>query len=93
MVSKRTRWAKRIQVWERSGQSRAAFCRARGLSPATFDYWRRLLRDPPRALVPVTVSGAVAGPVEIGLPNGLRLRMVGTDVAHARAWVEALRGC
>ena len=93
MVSKRTRWAKRLQAWEHSGQTRVAFCRAHGMSPATFDYWRRLLREPSRALVPVIVSGAVAAPIEIALPNGIRLRLAATDVMQARAWVEALRGC
>lgn len=93
MSSKRAGWAKRMQTWERSGQSRAAFCRAHGLSPSTFDYWRRVLREPSRALVPVIVSGASALPVEIALPNGLRLRMAAADVTQARAWVEALREC
>lgn len=93
MASKRTQWAKRVQAWEQSGQSRIAFCRAHRLSPSTFDYWRRLLREPSRALVPVMVSGASALPVEVALPNGLRLRMAAADVTQARAWVEALRGC
>lgn len=93
MSSKRAGWAKRMQAWERSGQSRAAFCRAHGLSPATFDYWRRRLRESSRALVPVIISEAPAMPIEIALPNGLRLRMAATHVTQARAWVEALRGC
>jgi len=93
MSSKRRQWARRMQAWERSGQTRAAFCGAHGLSLATFDYWRRQLRAPGRALVPVTVSGSTAVPIEIALPNGIRLRMAVADVAQARAWVEALRGC
>ena len=93
MASKRMQWAKRVQAWERSGQTRVAFCRAHGLSPGMFDYWRRRLREPSRALVPVTVSGATAVPIEVALPNGIRLRMSVTDVAQARAWVEALGGC
>ena len=93
MASKRMQWARRMQAWKRSGQTRVAFCRAHGLSPATFDYWRRLLRQPSRALVPVLVGGAAAMPVEIVLLNGLRLRMAATAVTQAGAWVEALRGC
>jgi hypothetical protein len=90
MSSKRVVWSKRMRAWERSGQTRVAFCRAQRLSLATFDYWRCKLRAPSRDLVPVVVSGVPAVPVEIVLPNGVRLRMAATDVAHARAWVQAL---
>lgn len=90
MSSKRVVWSRRMEAWQQSGQTRAAFCRAQRLSVATFDYWRRVLRTPVRGLVPVVVSGAAALPVEILLPNGVRVRMAATDVAHARAWVEAL---
>lgn len=93
MASKRTQWVRRMQAWERSGQTRVAFCGSHGLSLATFDYWRRQLREPSRALVPVIVDRASAVPVEIALPNGLCLRMAAADVAQARAWVEVLRGC
>ena len=93
MASTRAQWSKRVRAWEQSGETRIAFCRALRLSPSTFDYWRRVLREPSRALVPVIVSGATALPVEIALPNGIRLRMAAADVTQARAWVEALRGC
>ena len=93
MSSKRVQWAKRVRAWEQSGQTRAVFCRTHGLNPATLDYWRRMLREASRALVPVVVNGAGAMLVEIALPNGLRLRMADADVAQARAWVEALSGC
>lgn len=38
MSIKREQWVKRLRSWERSGQTRAAFCRARGLNLHTFDY-------------------------------------------------------
>lgn len=90
MSSKRVVWSKRLDAWERSGQTRSAFCRAQRLNLSTFDYWRRVLRTPGRDLVPVVVSSARSVPVEIALPNGVRLRMAVTDVTHARAWVDAL---
>lgn len=90
MTNKRAMWQQRMQAWERSGQTRVAFCRAQRLNLATFDYWRRVLRTSGRDLVPVVVNGAAALPVEIALPNGVRLRMAVADVAHARAWVAAL---
>ena len=90
MSSKRVVWSKRMQAWEQSGLTRTAFCRAQRLNLSTFDYWRRVLRTRGRELVPVVVSSAAPLPVEIVLPNGLRLRMAAADVAHARAWVQAL---
>lgn len=93
MSSKQAQWTQRLQAWERSGQTCAAFCRARGLKRATFDYWRRRLRAN-GALVPVVVTGRSAAPVEIVLPNGLRVRLtLETDVAQVRTWVGALLSC
>ena len=34
-------WQQILNRFAESGRSRAAFCRAEGLSPATFDVWRR----------------------------------------------------
>jgi hypothetical protein len=100
MSIKRQQWAKRMQAWERSGQPRAAFCRSRGLNLHTFDYWRRVLRAPSTALVPVVVTArraeAVAMPpvVEVVLPDGIRVRVpTGFEAAQVATLVSALRGC
>lgn len=104
MSSKRAQWAKRMQAWARSRQSRVEFCRTRGLNTHTFDYWRRVLRAvstpsslPPasRALVPVVVSGLGGSPaIEIALPNGIRLRVPnGAEVAQVRDLAQALLPC
>lgn len=95
MTDKRAVWTKRIQAWKRSGLSRAAFCVARRLNVHTFDYWRRTLR-PATALVPVMVapSAAAADPVEVLLPNGIRLQMpLGGDPESLRSLVAVLRAC
>lgn len=97
MADKRTMWSKRIQTWERSGQSRAAFCAARQLNLHTFDYWRRALRaNPPPALVPVVVKPlpVAAAPIDVLLPNGIRLQVPsGSDTASLRSLLEMLRAC
>ena len=33
------RWAKRVEAWERSGQSQRAWCKAEGVSLSTFQWW------------------------------------------------------
>jgi hypothetical protein len=98
MSVKREQWTKRMRAWERSGQTRAAFCRSRGLNVHTFDYWRRALRSASTALVPVVVSKEVAPSVvdaviEVMLPDGIRLRVPRGSEAQVGAIVSALRAC
>jgi len=66
----RTWWAEHLSAQRGSGQSQAAYCRARGLDPKYFTLWKRKLRnepakakpvDPPR-LVPVVIRGECATP-------------------------------
>lgn len=96
MADKRTTWSRRIRAWERSGQSRVAFCTARRLNVHTFDYWRRALRAA-SALVPVVVKSSpatAASPIDVLLPNGVRLQVPpGCDPASLRSLVEILRTC
>jgi hypothetical protein len=98
MADKRMAWIRRVEAWERSGQTRVAFCAARGLKLPTFDYWRRVLRrSPARELVPIVVApeqASPAMPVEVVLPNGIRLQVTpGSDLSSLRALVQALRAC
>lgn len=98
MADKRTAWARRLKAWERSGQTRVAFCAAQGLSVSTFDYWRRTLRVAPgSALVPVVVASpqaSAAAPIEVMLCNGIRLLLPpGSDVSSVQRLVEVLQGC
>jgi hypothetical protein len=59
MSSKRAVWVSRLETWQRSGLSVAAFCRSRCLSRAQFVYWQGVLGDTAgrgRSLVPVVVA-------------------------------------
>jgi transposase len=65
-VSRRSRSeADRLVLeFERSGMTRTAFCRARGISAHTLDYYRRMRRgkmDAPARLVPVEVIAGSGG--------------------------------
>lgn len=99
MSIKRGQWVKRLRSWERSGQTRAAFCRARGLNLHTFDYWRRALRSASTALVPVVVAPREAArlsceaAIEVVLPDGIRLRVPPGCEGQVGALVSALRRC
>ena len=63
-------WKRLIAEWQRSGQTVAAFCRARNLRENKFHYWRPLVASrpaakpgaqvapsaPPKTFLPVTVA-------------------------------------
>lgn len=103
---KEQRWQQLIADWKTSGQSRAAFCRARQLSVNTFDFWRRELtrRDaatasptlspaPPgkSVLLPITIT--TAAPLEIQLASGTRITVPpGFDLRHLQAVLQILEG-
>ena len=81
MSSKRGVWVERMESWQLSGVSVAAFCRAENLSRAQFVYWQRALGAVKVAsakrpmLVPVRVDTVPVSALELALPNGLRLRV------------------
>lgn len=92
-VRKRATWSELAGEWKRSGQSIAAFCRQRGLSPSGLYAWRRRFGadstvnpEGPAGFVPVTIvpsSVAPAPALEIELSNGRLLRLLG-EVTPAR---------
>lgn len=62
--SKRSVWSRRVAAFERSGQSRRAWCAARGLSVSSLDAWRyRPRREGSDGLAPVVVTEAALSPV------------------------------
>jgi transposase-like protein len=99
--NKRDEWAARIAAWERSGQSRRAWCDKHGVNVHTLDYWRRRFRSEPalrkrRArLVPIVVAATTAAvPFAVVLPSGVQLRVpADADVAQVAALVRALQAC
>lgn len=94
MSSRSAVWSKRVAAWRSSGESAAAYCRARGLSYSKFVYWRR--RSSVMAAVPVVVGTLPAAEVRTGsdvelvLPNGLRLHVRAVPMAELAALVRAL---
>lgn len=88
MRSKRAVWAERIEAWQRSDLSAAAFCRAEGLNYPQFVYWQRAVGATKRVsakaamLVPVRIEGSSAGVLELMLPQGLRLRVPAGFPSH-----------
>jgi hypothetical protein len=94
----REQWQQRLDRFEQSGLSAAAFCSAEGLALPSFYSWRRRLRPATQAapaelaFVPVRLS-APAAPVEVALPSGAVLRLSpGCDLAFVRSLVDALGG-
>jgi hypothetical protein len=55
-------WQSHIDQWPTSGMTQAAYCQAHGLKLATFQYWRKRLRE---KTVPVE-SGAFVPLVAVG---------------------------
>ena len=93
----RAQWQQRLERFEQSGLSAAAFCLNEGLALPSFYAWRRRLRpaaaaEPAEpAFVPVRLTGAA--PVEVALPSGAVLRLsAGCDLAFVRSLVDALGG-
>jgi hypothetical protein len=83
-----------VRKWRASGQTKAEFVRAHGVSRGKLEYWVRRLdgrggrRQEPLSLIPVQVTDTASGPageIEILLASGDRLR-VSPEVP-----VEALR--
>ena len=74
-------WQAVMAKLEKSGVSRAAFCRREGIPPATFDKWRRRVAAarPTGKFVELTPSseGRASWDLEVSLPNGLILRFRG----------------
>ncbi|HET6179457.1 MAG TPA: hypothetical protein VFE61_21200 [Candidatus Sulfotelmatobacter sp.] len=99
---KQVKWRRLIAEQKESGQSAAAFCRARGVREALFYYWKKQLQEVARSqFVEVQVakpelrqrhSGAALGTtIEVRLGNGRSL-MVAPEfkAGHLRALLAVL---
>ena len=94
---KRVKWQSLVSEQEESGQSVAAFCRARGLSESLFYYWKKRLREgatPPFVEVQVAEPQlgsrhcrcAAGATIEVRLRNGRSLIVAPEfDASHLRA--------
>jgi hypothetical protein len=94
-AERREHWRRVLEEQRASGQSAAVFCRARGVPPWKFAYWRKALDGG------VGVASATEGFVELGRTRGEsgvcvevgRWRVhvdTGFDPATLRRTVEAL---
>ena len=96
-MGKRSMWLKQMSAWRESGQSAAAFCRSRELTYSQFIYWQRVVRTSPGEaplLVPLVVKAEAMSPqrapVELELPNGVRLRVPCGSMADVMVLVRGL---
>jgi hypothetical protein len=82
-----------LDEFERSGMTRGAFARQRGISLARLDYWRRRLASTPSsAFVAVTVPDAAHHHLEIEV-GGVLLRVrEDLDPTRLARLVATLRG-
>lgn len=100
---KRQVWRERLQRFERSRSTVAAFCQAEGVSIPSFYHWRRRLgraaREPAiptlrpfavarQSFVPVEV--VVPATIDIHLPNGVRLAVPAGDLAALEAAIATV---
>jgi transposase-like protein len=74
-------WKSILGEYDRSGQTRAAFCRKTGISSSTFLLWERKLRRQSRAAEFVAVTPATqpasCWAVEFQFPDGTTARVRG----------------
>jgi transposase len=87
-MATRAEWAERVERWEASGLSAAAFAARERLAAKSLVWWRWKLRASPLAptalpldFLPVrvvstaTARASMTGPIEVVLPNGRIVRV------------------
>jgi hypothetical protein len=88
---RRVHWQALLSEQEQSGQSVAAWCRARGLEPVSFYLWRKRLSRQPgvrQSAAPEWIAldlsdqAPAAEPKSAVSPLTLRVGRVGIEVAH-----------
>lgn len=98
MQDKERVWSAHVQAWQSSGATQAAYCRAHGLSLASFGYWRRKLAGHAQpaspAMLPIRVAPAVQrASVEVRLPGGIVLGVAAADPAWLARLLRSLGAC
>ncbi|KLD76051.1 IS66 family insertion sequence element accessory protein TnpB [Xanthomonas hyacinthi] len=98
MQDKQREWSAHVQAWQSSGDTQAAYCRAHGVSLASFGYWRGKLIGPVQpasaVVLPIRVAPAVQeARVEIGLPGGIVLHVAAADPAWLAGLLRLLGAC
>jgi transposase-like protein len=63
-----------IETWKASGKTRQAFCAEHGIHPTTFSGWlKRAVARPPEGFAEVDLPKTSGVPIEVHLPNGIRI--------------------
>lgn len=89
---RRAYWKSHVEQWQRSGQSKQAYCREHGLKPANLYRWCARLREAQETkpgFIPVRLSNVAPNGhvLELVLVDGRMLRM-GADTDPV--WVSQL---
>ena len=74
-----SKWRGFIREWEKSGETQAKFCRRQGVALATFQYWRKKLKQKKSEqfleLLPAVAEENSSKEIELELPHGITLRI------------------
>lgn len=78
-----------VNEWEKSGQSKKAFCLERNINYPTFHYWYKRLKMPTSpGFTEVSVGmGGSSGACELIFPSGMRMVFQGEPPA---SWLREL---
>lgn len=83
-----------IKSCKESGMSNKDFCQQHGIGQGMFYYWQKKLQESKQELssgfisVKVKNEFSLTNPIEIGYPNGVKLRLAqGTDLSVVRVLI------
>jgi transposase-like protein len=80
-----------IDEFRNSGLTAQAFCKQVGIHPTTLSGWMRRAAAASTGFAEVTVSMPTAAPIEVDLPNGVRIRVRTTgDVSRTAELIRAV---
>ncbi len=71
-----------ISEWESSTENREAFCKSRGISLATFSYWRTQYRSAQRSIEGFTeIKPVTSSSISIIYPNGVQVNLPSSEAS------------
>ena len=75
--------AELLREYRRGDETQQAFCTRHGIHPTTLSGWLRRSRRNPPAFAEVSVALSAAAPIEVELPNGIRIHVrTGGDLSR-----------
>lgn len=104
MQTKQAQWAGHIAAWQSGYRSQVDYCQEQGISLSSFRYWRqklssaRLSVDSSAGLLPIQVSeqarnAGLESLLEVQLPNGILLKLPGSDTGLLNTVLRTLIAC